>query len=65
MCAYQPAKKKSRKSLSLGEKLKILDEVKNSPKESKKSIAERLGLPYSTLTTILKNEEDIRKVSKP
>ena len=28
MCAYQPARKKTRKSLSLGEKLQFLDEVK-------------------------------------
>ena len=62
MCAYHPPRKKTRKSIPLSEKLEILDEVKNSPKETKKNISEHLGLPYSTLTTIIKNEEDIRYI---
>lgn len=51
---------KKYKSLTLREKLKIIDEVKSGDKR-KKDIAEEYGIPASTLSTILKQEELVRQ----
>lgn len=51
---------KKYKCLTLGEKIKIIDEVKSGEKR-KKDIAEEYGIPASTLSTILKQEDILRK----
>lgn len=51
---------RKRKSLSLRKKLEILEQVRNNPNETKINIAKRLALPYSTLTTIIAHEAEIR-----
>lgn len=51
---------KKYKCLTLREKLKIIDEV-NSGGKRKKDIAEEYGIPASTLSTILKQEELVRQ----
>lgn len=47
------------KTLSLAEKLEVLETVKTYQKE--KDVAEQFGLPMSTLSTIIKNELDVMK----
>ncbi|XP_046608718.1 tigger transposable element-derived protein 6-like [Neodiprion virginianus] len=55
-----PAGGRKRKAISLQKKLEILEEVHDNPQEPKISVAKRLGLPYSTLMTIIANSADIR-----
>lgn len=50
----------SRLSRTIDERLKIINEVENNPNEKLASVAKRLGLPSSTLATILMNKESIR-----
>ncbi|XP_045504961.1 uncharacterized protein LOC123701502 [Colias croceus] len=51
------AVKRKLKTLSLAEKLEVLEAVKRCQK--KKDVAEQFGLPMSTLSTIIKNESNI------
>ncbi|GBP11122.1 Tigger transposable element-derived protein 6 [Eumeta japonica] len=53
------AVKRKLKTLSLAEKLEVLQAAKSCKKE--KDVAEQFGLPMSTLSTIIKNESDIMK----
>ncbi|XP_046750601.1 tigger transposable element-derived protein 6-like [Diprion similis] len=55
--------KRKLKSLSIGEKIRMIEIVKTGSK-TKKDIAEEFGIPTSTLSTILKNEVDLmQKIS--
>ena len=46
-----------RTSFTLDAKVNILKEVDANPKENRMNMASRLGIPKSTLLTILKNTE--------
>lgn len=52
--------KRCLKSLTVGDKIKIIDEVKKGVKR-KKDIASEFGIPASTLSTILKDKDKILK----
>jgi transposase-like protein len=52
--------KRCLKSLTVGDKIKIIDEVKNGVKR-KKDIASKFGIPASTLSTTLKDKDKILK----
>ncbi|KAL4103570.1 hypothetical protein QTP88_018931 [Uroleucon formosanum] len=52
--------KRSLKSLTVGDKIKIIEEVKKGVKR-KIDIASEFGIPASTLSTILKNKDKILK----
>ncbi|XP_016662746.1 tigger transposable element-derived protein 4-like [Acyrthosiphon pisum] len=52
--------KRSLKSLTVGDKIKIIEEVKKGVK-CKKDIASEFGIPASTLSTILKDKDKILK----
>lgn len=52
--------KRSLKSLTVGDKIKIIEEVKKGVKR-KKDIASEFGIPASTLSTILKDKDKILK----
>lgn len=52
--------KRTLKSLTIGDKIKIIDEVKRKLKR-KKDIASEFGIPASTLSTILKYKDKILK----
>lgn len=52
--------KYSLKSLTVGDKIKIIEEVKKGVKR-KKDIASEFGIPASTLSTILKDKDKIFK----
>ena len=47
-------------SLTIKRKLEIVDIVNNAPADKKKDIAAEVGLPPSTLSTILKNQDSLR-----
>jgi len=53
--------KRTLMSLTVGDKIKIIDEVKRGVKR-KKDIASEFGIPASTLSTILKDKDKILKV---
>ncbi|CAG4935600.1 unnamed protein product [Colias eurytheme] len=53
------AVKRKLNTLSLAEKIEVLEAVKRCQK--KKDVAEQFGLPMSTLSTIIKNESDIMR----
>lgn len=56
--------KRSLMSLTIGDKIKITEEVKKGVKR-KKNIASEFGIPASTLSTILKDKNKIlRAVEK-
>jgi len=46
--------KRTLMSLTVGDKIKIIDKVKEEPKR-KKNIASEFGIPANTLSTIVKN----------
>ena len=50
-----------KKTRTLAEKLKIIQDVENNPREKRVDIAKRLGLAPSTLNTIVARKGDIRK----
>jgi len=52
-----------RTSFTLDAKVNILKEVDANPKENRMNMASRLGIPKSTLLTILKNREKILEAS--
>lgn len=52
--------KRSLKSLIVGDKIKIIDEVKKGV-ERKKDVASKFGIPASTLSTIFKDKDKILK----
>ncbi|XP_072155736.1 tigger transposable element-derived protein 6-like [Bemisia tabaci] len=51
-------------ALSVAQKVSILEAVKNRGAKTKEQIAKEFGIPPSTLSTILKNEEKILELSK-
>lgn len=48
-------------SLTVAEKMKVIDAVKNSGTKKKKDIADELGIPTSTISTIFSQEEKLRQ----
>jgi hypothetical protein len=55
--------KRCLKSLTISDKIKIIDELKKRVKR-KKDIASEFGIPVSTLSTILKDKDKILKAVK-
>ncbi|CAG4960498.1 unnamed protein product [Colias eurytheme] len=53
------AVKRKLKTLSLAEKLEVLEAFKRCQK--RKDVAEQFGLPMSTLSRIIQNESDIKR----
>ena len=51
------ASKQKYKSLSVKQKLEILERLDHLPAHKKKDIAAEFGIPCSTLSTILKNKD--------
>ena len=51
-------------ALSVAQKVSILEAVRNRGAKTKEQIAKEFGIPPSTLSTILKNEEKILELSK-
>lgn len=49
------------KSLTVAKNIKVIDVVKNIGTKKKKYIADELGIPTSTLSTILSQEEKLRQ----
>lgn len=49
---------------TLQEKLRIIEEVERNPTEKKVHIAKRLGLPVSSLNTIIEKKQEIREQVK-
>jgi len=56
-------KERCLKFLTVGDKIKIIDEVKKGVKR-KKDIASEFGIPASTSSTILKDKDKILKAVK-
>lgn len=52
--------KRTLKSLTVGDKIKIIDQARKGVKR-KKDIASEFGIPVSTLSTILKDKDKILK----
>ena len=52
---------RTRKSLSLKEKVGIIKEVRDNQHESRVSVAQRLGIPITTLNTIWTKRQEIEK----
>ena len=55
------ASKQKYKSLSVKQKLEILERLDHLPAHKKKDIAAEFGIPCSTLSTILKNKETLKR----
>ena len=53
--------KPTKKVRTLEERATIVKEVESNPTETRISIAKRLGLPVSTLNSIVKARHDIRE----
>ena len=64
LLAVGMASKQKYKSLSVKQKLEILerlDHLHHLPAHKKKDIAAEFGIPCSTLSTILKNKETLKR----
>ena len=55
------ASKQKYKSLSVKQKLEILERLDHLPAHKKKDIAAEFGIPCSTLSMILKNKETLKR----
>ena len=55
------ASKQKYKSLSVKQKLEILERLDHLPAHKKKDIAAKFGIPCSTLSTIQKNKETLKR----
>ena len=51
--------KRKLNTLTLAQKVKLIDEVEQNPHLKKKDIASKYGIPPNTLSTILKDKETI------
>jgi len=52
---------KKKRSFTLDEKLRIIQEIENNPSDTRAVVASRLGIPLSTLKTIYGKREEIRQ----
>lgn len=51
---------RKRTALSVYEKIKIIQMAEANPHENQKTLCQRIGIPYSTLNTILSKKGEIK-----
>ena len=50
-----------RRAITLEQKLRVIEEIESNPQESRASVAERLGIPVTTLKSIYIKKDETRR----